>query len=216
MSNQLCIPNGETCVDCSEYAAAFSCLPKIKISGMPELSQLDTIAILDSKCEDILFPISTISCEKDPESFSLSLKELLDIIGHTSIGERQAFPDKEFTAEGQVEEYELTVFNPHKTRNMQISYFAQWSVHSLALDNTASINHLISNTYIDGEQVDQGGGYDAFVEYDQDAGSMPFIYTKVIGPKEYTTIKMELICARFEGTLMRAETIQLMITGTTR
>ena len=40
---RLCIPNGETCVDCSEYAAAFSCLPKIKISDMAIISELDTI-----------------------------------------------------------------------------------------------------------------------------------------------------------------------------
>lgn len=237
MGSQICIQNGETCVDCSEYAAAFSCLPKIKISGMAQLSELETISILDSKCEDILIPISAISCEKSPESYSLSLKNLLNIIGHTSVGERKFFPDKVFTAEGQVEEYELTLFNPSETRDMQVSYFAQWS-SNIASTKKGSLVGIDSSIYIDDQNIVDAsldnevtgesrqalqGGYDTFVQFNsdgyhnQDASSMPFFYTAVIPPKTETKIKMKIFCTEFaEGSYATAETIQLMITGTTR
>ncbi len=229
--NQICIPGGETCVDCTEYAAAFSCLQKIKVSGMSRLSELETISILDNKCEDILIPISTISCEKSPESFSLSLKDLLDIIGHTSVGERKSFPDKEFTAEGQVEEYELTVFNPSETRDMQMTYFAHWS----AVINIKSDSVRIeSKVYIDDEDITEyTQGSSRFfgpsislssdgTQNGQDAGTLPLFYTKIVGPKDTTKIKMTLECTNYpvpqEGftNVVSAETIQLMITGTTR
>ena len=231
MSNQLCIPNGETCVDCAEYAAAFSCLPKVKISEMNQLSELDIISILDGKCEDILIPVSSINCETGAESHSMSLKDLLKITEHTSVGERQSFPDKVFTAEGQVEEYELSLFNPSETRYMQVSYFAQWS-SSIKVQSGYTIL-IDSNIYIDGEQIIDTdtkeklrGGYDTYTKfisqeenasYHHDAGSMPFFYTAIIPPKTETKIKMELSCDSFtEGAYAIAETIQLMITGTTK
>lgn len=222
--SQICIADGEACVDCAEYAAAFSCLPKIKISGMPQLSKLDTISILDTKCEDILLPITSTSCETGSESHSLSLKDLLDIIGHTSVGERESFPDKEFTAEGQLEEYELTVFNPHETRDMQCSYFANWS--AFLGSSKIGETQLESKIFVDDVFFDNGSGDEVTQSFHQndvfinsDASIFTFFATKIIKPKSYTKIKMNIECLQLvndENSIAKTEGVQLMITGVTK
>lgn len=228
MSNQLCIPNGERCVDCSEYAEAFSCLPKIKVSYMTELSKLDTIALLDKKCADIIFPITTLDCEKYPESFAMSLKDLLDIINTTSVGEKEKFPDIKFTRQGQVTEYKISLFNPHSSRDMLVSYFftASAKIYSSFYPTTLEVVSDVDNEVISNETLSAdvfGKRHENWVYVDGLTANS--FHTKVIGPKETTEAKIILTSKVFnkvfdfgsaEEDRLKAENIQLMITGVTK
>jgi len=221
---QICIPNGDTCYDCSEYAGAFACLNKIKVSGMDRISELGILTALDNKCSDILLPISKISCEGAPETLSMSLKDLIEITNSASVGERQAFPDKNFSAVGEMETYELTVSNPHPSRSMQMSYFFTWSakirsnLYSPTLEAISEVDDEKIYSDVMGTDV-FGEAMTNWVLVDGLRGTA--FYTKVVAPGETTTSKLTLRAGSFNRgdvteEVLKAQGIQLMITGVTK
>ncbi len=78
---EVCIAQGEQCYNCEDYAGAFACLPKIKISGMSVLSELELQTELNNECGDVRFAASVIPCDGDPYSVAISLKDVVNSIG---------------------------------------------------------------------------------------------------------------------------------------
>jgi len=81
---EICIAQGEQCYNCEDYAGAFACLPKIKISGMSVLSELELQSALSDECGDIRIAASVIPCAGDPYTTAVSLKDIASSIGSGS------------------------------------------------------------------------------------------------------------------------------------
>jgi len=78
---EICIPTGDQCYNCEDYAGAFACLKKIKISGMSVLSELELQAALGNECGDIRVAASVMPCEGGAYTTAVSLKDLVGSIG---------------------------------------------------------------------------------------------------------------------------------------
>lgn len=78
---EICIAQGEQCYNCEDYAGAFACLPKIKISGMSVLSELELQTELNNECGDVRIAASVIPCDGEPYTTAISLKDVVNSVG---------------------------------------------------------------------------------------------------------------------------------------
>ncbi len=84
MTAQVCTPEGEHCYDCSDYAGAFACLDKIRISDMAVTTQLELSAAIESECESVLIAADFVPCNGDPYTQAIDVSNLISAAAVTS------------------------------------------------------------------------------------------------------------------------------------
>lgn len=70
----------KACVDCSQFADAFSCLRKLSVSEIVEATELEMQSAFDNKTEKILIPASFRSRDGAVVTKSIDIDKLLKII----------------------------------------------------------------------------------------------------------------------------------------
>lgn len=74
---QVCVPEGNQCYDCADYAGAFACLDKIKISDMAVATELEIQTAVESPCEQVLIPAEFVPCNGTPFTQAISLSTII-------------------------------------------------------------------------------------------------------------------------------------------
>jgi hypothetical protein len=81
---QVCTPTGEQCYDCADYAGAFACLDKIRISDMAVASAIELAQAIESECTSVLVAADFVPCNGEPYTQAIDVSNLITASAVTS------------------------------------------------------------------------------------------------------------------------------------